>query len=169
MPVSIFQHSDESPFHISVGAVVVNAGGLVCAHYRTTTTTPEPYLPTMGGLDETYTLMRETLENGETLEEAVLRGVREEFGIEGRIVKYLGALNVSVRAKVRTFEKVTLYFEVDVLSEGDRPLDDGEGHTALVWQTPEFLIGRMREQGACSDREDLDESKILEAYLAHRA
>lgn len=163
---SIFQHSHESPFHISVGAVLVNKEGKVRAHYRTVATTPEEYRITLGGLEESYTLMRETVENNETLEEAVLRGVQEEFGAEGRIVKYLGAILINVHAKVRSFEKTTLYFEVELIKEGERPLDDGEGHTELVWETPEFLIERMRAQGRESNREDLDESKVLEAYLA---
>lgn len=166
--MSIFQNSDESPYHISVGAILVNAEGKVRAHYRTTDTTPEEYRVTLGGLTECYTLMRETLENGETLEEAVLRGIREEFGAEGRIVKYVGAILITVHAKARTFEKVTLYFEVELVSEGERHVDDGEGHTELVWEDPEFLIERMRAQGEASDREDLDESKVLEAYLTHK-
>jgi len=165
---SIFQHSAESPFHISVGAVLVNGEGEVRAHYRTTDSTPVDYHVTMGGLSESYTLMRETIENGESIEEAVLRGVDEEFGATGTIVKYLGSIQSVIHSRIRSFEKTTLYFEVTLIEEHERAQDDGEGHTELVWKSPEFLIEKMRAQGEQSDRDDLDESKILEAYVKYR-
>jgi hypothetical protein len=165
---NLYQHQEDSPFHISVGAVLVNDEGKIRAHYRTTETTPEKYLPTMGGLESNYILMRETVENGESLESAVLRGIHEEFGAEGTIEKYLGSIQINLRAKIRTFEKTTLYFQVTLTKQNERPMDDGESHSELVWETPEFLIEQMRKQGKEADREDLDESKILESYVKYR-
>jgi ADP-ribose pyrophosphatase YjhB (NUDIX family) len=166
---NLYQHQADSPFHISVGAVLVNEEGKIRTHYRTIKTTPAQFLNTMGGLKESYTLMRETIENGESIESAVHRGLQEEFGAEGEIMKYLGSIQIpELHAKTRTFEKTTLYFQVLFTKQNERSLDDGESHTELVWETPEFLIEKIREQGRMADREDLDESKIIEAYVKHR-
>ena len=166
---NLFQHHADSPFHISVGAVLVNNEGKILTHYRTVKTTPAQYLNTLGGLEDAYTLMRETIENGESIEGAVLRGLREEFGAEGTIEKYLGSIRIpQLHAKTRTFEKTTLYFQVTFTKQNERPTDDGESHTELIWETPEFLIERMREQGRTANREDLDESEIIEAYVTYR-
>jgi len=42
-------------------------------------------------LDEVYHLMRESLEGNESIHDAVLRGVQEEFGATGIVDKYLGS------------------------------------------------------------------------------
>src|SRR3989338_3873893 len=138
---NLFKHKEGAPFHISVGAILVNNEGKILTHKRTTDTTPKEFLHTMGGLPETYTIMRESLEDAETLEEAVHRGLKEEFGAEGEIRKYLGAIFIpELRAKTRAFEKTTLYFEVALTRQGERLMDDVESHTALEWNDPKFLI-----------------------------
>lgn len=165
---SLHQNKPEQPFHVSVGAVVVNAKGEVLVHKRTPETTPPQYLHTLGGLNECYTLMRETIEDNEPIEQAVLRGVREEFGIEGKIRMYLGSIQARAEKKDGTpWEKTTLYYLVIVEREGVRSTDDGEAHTELVWERPESLLEKMKEQGARSQREDLDESKIIDTYLRY--
>jgi hypothetical protein len=165
---NLFQHHADSPFHISVGAVLVNTEGKIRAHRSTTETIPKELIHLMGGLKECYLLMRETIENGESIEGAVLRGLHEEFGAEGTIEKYLGSIQIpQLSAKTRTFEKTTLYFQVAFTKQKERPMDDGESFTELVWETPAFLIEKMKEQGNMANREDLDESKILEAYLTY--
>lgn len=165
---SLFQHKADAPFHISVGAILVNDEGRICVHYRTKETTPEMYMNTMGGLDESYTLMRETIENGESIEEAVLRGLHEEFGVEAEVLKYLGSIQLpELHARTRTFEKTTLYFLCKLTKVNERPTDDGESHTELRWETPEFLLEKMHAQGVRANREDLDESKIIQSYIAY--
>src|SRR3989344_2167305 len=110
---SMFQHPEGSPFHISVGAVVVNHEGKILTHKRTQETTPAQFLYTIDGLNEVYTLMRESLEENESLETAVLRGVQEEFGIVGKVEKYLGSIVGQIVPKTGTpYEKTTLYFSV---------------------------------------------------------
>lgn len=164
----LYKHQADNPFHISVGTVLINDKGKIRVHYKTMGTTPEEFLHTMGGLEEAYTLMRESIENGETIEEAVHRGLREEFGADGEVVKYLGAISIpELRARTRTFEKTTLYFLVKIKEEFERPVDDGESHTELRWEEPEFLIRKMKQQGVAADRGDLDESKIIESYLQY--
>jgi ADP-ribose pyrophosphatase YjhB (NUDIX family) len=167
---NLFKHKESAPFHISVGAVLVNNKGKILTHKRTTETTPKEFLHTMGGLSETYILMRESLEDNETLENAVHRGLQEEFGAEGKIRKYLGAIFIpALHAKTRIFEKTTLYFKVELIRIGERPMDDGESHTELVWMEPKELLIQMRNQGSRTEREDLDESKIIESYLKYGA
>ena len=163
---SLFQHREGSPFHISVGAVVINDAGKILTHKRTQKTTPAQFLYTIDGLEEVYTLMRESLEENESLESATLRGVREEFGIEGKIEKYLGSyVGTIVPEKGVPYEKTTLYFSVQVINQGERPMDDGEAHSELLWVDPKDLIEKMIYQGANTIRTDIDESKIVEAYL----
>jgi ADP-ribose pyrophosphatase YjhB (NUDIX family) len=164
----IFQHSENSPFHISVGAVLVNDKGHILVHKTDSTNIPKELAHLLGGLDEAYILMRESLENDETLEQCVARGLREEFGAKGDLLKYLGAISTPVAARTRTFEKTTLYFLVQLTSQGPRPMDDEESFTELVWMEPGELIVAMKRQGAQAQREDLDESKIIEAYVKYK-
>jgi len=158
-----FQHSESNPFHISVGAVLVNEKGEVCAHYVTVNAVPEKYRFLLGGLDACYRLMSESLEDDEPLEAAVLRGCREEFGAEGVVEQYLGTLKEMLPDPRGEFEKVTLYFKVRLTGLGERPPDE-EDFSKLVWMAPEALMERMREQGRLASRKDLDESTILEHY-----
>jgi len=41
--------------------------------------------------NELYLLMRETVEDGESLYDAVARGLQEEFGLSGEVERYLGS------------------------------------------------------------------------------
>lgn len=163
----LYQHSERSPFHISVGAVLVNEKGKICVHKRTLENTPEKYHYAMGGLPELVILMRESLENGETPEKAVLRGIKEEFGAEGEVLAYLGSLQVRVQTReAHAFEKTTLYFSVRLISQNESEREkDGEGGSELVWYTPAELISIMQAQSKSTYREDLDESKIIETYV----
>lgn len=165
---SIFQHSAESPFHISVGAVVVSPEGKILTHHYQRSTIPQEYIGNLGGLEEAYILMRESLEEGETLEQAVARGIAEEFGVEGELRKYLGSIRIDIEAELGDFEKTTLYFEVTQTKMHERPADDEESFSELVWMEPTALIERMRYQGTHATRTDLDESKIIESYVQYR-
>lgn len=161
--MSLFQHSPENPFHISVGAVLVNEGGKILAHRALASAIEPDYRYKLGGLDEAYILMRESLEDSETLEKGVARGLAEEFGATGTIERYLGSIQITVEG----FEKTTLYFLVRLDGLGERPKDDAESFTELVWMEPKELAAKMRAQGAKAGRTDLDESKAIEAYLRY--
>jgi hypothetical protein len=163
----LVQHSKENPFHISVGAVVVNSEGKILVHALTTDSVPKDILDVLGGLDSAYILMRESVENDESLEDAVRRGLQEEFGVEGVIRRYLGSTQAMLPARYGDFEKTTLYFEVAFVSDVERTQHDWESTTPLEWHDPEFLITNMKEQGRVTSRADLDESRIIETYLAY--
>lgn len=89
------------------------------------------------------------------------------FGIEGKVIRFLGSVVVSiVVGKYGRVEKTTPYFQIQMMSQGERMMDE-EGFSVLEWHDPEFLIERMSGQGG-ADRKDLDESKIIETYVRSR-
>lgn len=60
---NIFTGRDESPYHLSVGGVVINASNqILCHHFPVSERNP----------DDLYILMRESVENEETLEQTVI-------------------------------------------------------------------------------------------------
>ncbi len=164
----LFQHSAKSPYHISVGAVLTNGEGNILVHTFREKDVPSGFVHNLGGLEMVSILMRESLENRESLEGAVTRGLQEEFGMEGIIKKYLGSEQHFLETPGGSFEKTTVYFEVELTHIGERPSDDAEGHSTLEWIEPSVLIERMEDQGRRTDRKDLDESKIIKAYVANR-
>jgi ADP-ribose pyrophosphatase YjhB (NUDIX family) len=163
----LFKQTPEHPFHISVGAVLVNEEEKICVHKMTKSKTPGVYANVFEGRDEIYILMRETLDNNETLEAAAMRGIREEFGAAGEIRQYLGSQAFEVRMHGYPYEKTTVYFEITLTELGERP-EDEESYTDIEWHTPEFLIERMKEQGKGNPLADIDESKIIETYVRYR-
>lgn len=165
---SIFQHTPTSPFHLSVGAVVVNETGAILVHHAYKDKIPEKYASIFGSNTDIWYLMRETVENNESLEHAVLRGVQEEFGIEQcSIVRYLGSIQAIDDHEPTSFEKTTLYFLVTPGNVGARPIADAESHTDLEWRTPEELLTLFRTQMKNGALADLDESKIIETYVQY--
>jgi 8-oxo-dGTP pyrophosphatase MutT (NUDIX family) len=166
--MSVYQAKKGQPFHISAGALVVNEDGKIVVHKRTKGQMPEQFADNFADeRSEIYLLARETVKDGESLAEAALRGVREEFGIEGTIERFLGTIVASIATGPEgRMEKTTPYFLIRCEQQGDRVMDE-EGHSVLEWHDPDFLIARMRGQGG-ENRCDLDESKIIEAYVKSR-
>ncbi len=64
----------KSPFHLSVGAVLLNKRGEVAVHH----------FPKSPKNPEFFILMRRTLKPKESLETALEKGLREEFGMKGK-------------------------------------------------------------------------------------
>jgi hypothetical protein len=170
--MNYFQGNSVHPQHISVGAVMHNADGLVRVHHF-------PKDIAAGFWEEIdvtdfYILMRETLELGETLEVALARGLAEEFNATATLDDYLGSI-VSTAYDDRggkhiPFQKTTLYFLCAYTGEAgaERDRSDGEGQSELEWKNAEELIPIMKAQAEKFGRDDLDESSILERYLAQR-
>src|SRR5262245_37707257 len=61
--VNHFQRSKEYPFHISIGAILLNKDKKIGCHYFKKIAVPE-----FGFFEDFYILMRETIEPGETIE-----------------------------------------------------------------------------------------------------
>ncbi|MEL7431208.1 MAG: NUDIX hydrolase [Chlamydiota bacterium] len=148
-----FQFSHESPYHISVGAVLVDEEGKIACHYFAEKVENE----------DIYILMRESVEDGESILTTLTRGLLEEFGAKADPIAFLGSLVGRVPSENLVFEKTTLYL-LCFLRKWDINLrfpNDPESDSTIEWLSPEELIFRMRAQRKYG-RIDLDESEIIE-------
>ena len=98
-----FKGSKENPYHLSVGAVVFNEENKICCHYFKRATLRKVF----ENFTDFYILMRETMEMGESIEQALHRGLMEEFGIIGDIITYLGSIKGSYPLGEVSIEKTT--------------------------------------------------------------
>jgi len=156
-----FRGTKSQPYHLSVGAVLVNdKAEIACHHFEK-----------IQGLRELYILVRETMEPGETIENTLARGLMEEFGAKGDLTSYLGSLTSAFERDGENIQKTTLYFLVELKSidTESRMADDPEKDSQIEWHPAEFLIKKMKVQGAKYKRSDLDESEILDRFLATQA
>lgn len=158
-----YRGTKEKPYHISVGAVVMNEDGKVCCHFFEKLT----FRKAFEGLTNFYILMRESMERGEKIEDTLHRGLMEEFGITGEIITYLGSLRHDYIVKSAepnyAIEKTTLYFLVRMKTFKPelRSQEDAEKESEIQWLPIDFLISKMKEQGVRLNESTLDESLIL--------
>jgi 8-oxo-dGTP pyrophosphatase MutT (NUDIX family) len=75
--------------------------------------------------DETWTLPKGTPKGGETVEETALREVREETGIQARIVGDLGSIQYSFGRRGVRYDKEVRHFLMEATG-GDVSLHDAE-------------------------------------------
>ncbi|MEK7657613.1 MAG: NUDIX domain-containing protein [Patescibacteria group bacterium] len=152
-----------SPYHLSVGAIVVNRKGeIYCHHFPKGNTNPEFVL-----------LMRKTLKPYESLEGALARGLKEEFGMKARVIAYLGSLESSFRNwEGAMLQKATLYFLCTPIAQDPKWIISAEtrtGHfgkgSTLEWKLARWLITQMKKQGRRMKRTDFDESEIVKRFL----
>ena len=165
--MNIFRHSKEHPFHLSVGALLINDEGKICCHCYS--------LELLQKLDAGFetdmrTLMRETPEEGESLADAVHRGLREEFGATGEIVHCIGSTAHTAYSDLRDrnthFDKTTVYFLVrlETIDESLRE-DTIEGESALQWHTPHDILDIFKQQTVSGVTYHGDEEQIVENYI----
>jgi NADH pyrophosphatase NudC (nudix superfamily) len=83
--ISIFRGDPHHPYHLSIGVVLLKDHQTVYTH-RYTSLQKEGEKRVLHNI---YTLIRETLEPGESLEEAIARGIQEEMGAVGEILTYI--------------------------------------------------------------------------------
>lgn len=151
-----------SPFQFSVGAVLVNQEGEICVHdFRN-----------YHGRN-VYTLMRNTLTPGESLELCLEHGLDEEFGAKGKIIRALGSLTGTfTNWEDIPVQKTTFYFQCELLEQdlAKAKPDNLEGVKSVVeWMDPQFLMSEMKEQAKLMpERSDFHEDEILERYLELR-
>jgi hypothetical protein len=151
--VNIFyQYNATNNYHLSVGALVFNEQFEICTHHFYRHQIPKRLHFLLGDLIEGYHLVRETLENDETLHQAVHRGIKEEIGAEGVIEKYLGSVVCAVETPTAVFQKTTLYHAVRLLSLGERTGVDEESESKLEWYSPQDLLQIYRRQVEQTDR-----------------
>lgn len=154
-----FGATKEQPYHLSVGAVLFNEeGAIACHHFKE-----------IMGQKDIYILIRESMEDGETILMTLERGLKEEFGASAEPVAFLGALSGFLKDPVLSFDKTTLYIACR-LKEWDpakRDADDPEGMSLIEWLPPEQLISIMEEQGRRFKRVDADESEMIKRALPY--
>lgn len=167
MNKNIFQASKEFPFHISVGALLVDKGGkIVCHFFKKGDLDHESE-----GRSDLYLLMRETPNQSESISEAIERGLMEEFGARGEIVHFLGSISswfpgITTGIKMN---KTTLYFLVNLLEIDLNLREEGavETRSEILRLEPKKLLALLKEQGKKYERTDLDESGIIENYIKY--
>lgn len=143
-----YNGTKEYPFHISVGVVLLNDKNEVACHFygeQKIRNYPKNF----------YTLLHESLEAGESLEGAVMRGLKEEFSMTGSLEHFVGSLITRFERDGAMIEKTVPYFLCKLISIQERNLADPEAISEIRWMNIDELIAIMTTEG-----ED-DESKIL--------
>jgi len=150
-----FRGTKETPHHISVGAVLINKKNEVACHYYEEQKIRK-YPPNF------YTLMHESIETNETLEQTLARGLQEEFSMKGSLERYVGSLVVGYSIQDIHVEKTVLYFLCKLASIDEvRDLTDPETVGVIKWMNIDELIDIMKKQGEAYGSSS-DEFKILE-------
>lgn len=154
-----FQASSEKPYHISVGAVLFNDEGKVACHH----------FKDIFGQSDIYILMRESMEDNETLLDTLKRGLMEEFGATATPIAFLGCLSGYLINPDYAFEKTTLYIacKVNQWDPDLRDLADPEAISHIEWHEPGHLIQWMKNQGQLFKRVDADESEMIKRALGY--
>ena len=129
-----YANTRELPWHLSVGAVARDDERRVLALRRP---------------DGVVVMPTGALEPGETLEQALEREMREEAGVEGSVVRFLGAQNLSFTRDGRRYDKTILWHEVLVerVDETLRRHDDPEADAGVVWLTEREALETFNRQG----------------------
>lgn len=152
-----FHSTPDSPYQVSVAAILINESNQVFCHY----------FEEIKGFKDFYHVMSESLELYETLEEALHRGLMEEFGAEGEILTFLGGINSEFDEDGYHKTKTTLYFLARCLDQDNakrkKPGEEGgeESSSILKWCDIDFLIKITPVQAKRINRQDLDHSEAL--------
>ncbi len=156
---AFFQASPQQPYHLSIGAVLFNEEGRIACHH---------FEQILGNKD-IYILMRESMEDGETIPMTLERGLREEFGARATPVAFLGCLSGFLYDPCLPFEKTTLYIACRVTDwdPTKRDPNDPEACSTIEWLEPSDLIAIMQAQGKRFGRVDADESEMVLRALAY--
>ena len=81
------------------------------------------------------------LEHGETSSDAALREVKEETGIDARIVARVGAIRYVFRAKERQIAKTALFYLMEYVA--GEASDESPEVRAVVWVPQGEVAGRL--------------------------
>ena len=144
-----YKGTRENPHHISVGVILINDKNEIACHFY-----GEQHIRNYP--KNFYTLLHETPEANETLEDTAMRGLREEYSMTGTLGHYVGSIVSRFDFEGVGVEKTVLYFLCKLTSIDKRDLTDPESISEIKWMNIDELIAIMKTQG-----ED-DESKILE-------
>lgn len=155
---NIYETSVKKPFHLSVGCVLTDENNKVVCHKHT----HEKF-------GVVHTLMRESIEPGESPEQTLTRGLQEEMGATAEIQAYIGSITANDTwfreiNQPTPVQKTTIYFlaKLTSIDESKRKADDPESKSELVYLELPELIELMREQSERLKIQDIDESSVLE-------
>jgi len=161
MENNFLRHSKINPYHLSVGAVLMDAKGDVIVQYFKEA--PEGAPGEYKEMHEVHQLMRETPEVGESLWETLHRGVQEEFGAKGEVLCFLGSREEPFKGDSYSIIKTTVYFLVRVssLNIEERIDVDIESQSEIVTLPIDDCILKMKEQYERLKIPTLNESGIV--------
>lgn len=157
--VLFFQANEHQPYHLSIGAVLFDQNGrIACHHFKE-----------ILGQKDVFILMRESMENDETILMTLERGLKEEFGARAIPVAFLGSLTGFLHDPVLSFDKTTLYIACQVTEwdPSQRDPNDPEAISLIEWHHPDALISIMKQQGDRFKRVDADESEMIKRALPY--
>lgn len=150
----------KNPYHLSVGAVLVNEKREICVHHY----------ESADGSKNVYSFMRETVRFDDSLKGAVERGLAKEFGVTATVERYLGSLTSRfTNWENIDIQKTTLYFlcayKGIVKKENVQEKHfEWVSKETVEWVTYPELLKKMETQSNFTARSDFDEVDIL-----HRA
>jgi len=156
--MNYYQASSTKPFHLSVGAIVLDENGnILCEHYDK-----------LNEWEDIYWLMHSTINPNETLEQALHRGLKEEMGVTGEIISFVGVHNYKSEWFGETSSPVEVtksiaYFTVRLISadESLKSQDNSAYNSRVVALTKKELIQKMKIQYQKYLIDELDESRVL--------
>lgn len=144
----------ERPYHLSVGGVVHNNEGEILTRH---------FSNFKGRDTDMYLFPTETIEPSESLEQALLRGLKEEVGVTAEIKGFLGTLVGFAKSNDKIFEKTVIYFLTELKSISLPQYPDEDGASTVEWHTPEFLLEQTKYLPQDMIHSVLNESSIIKA------
>lgn len=151
------QFSDEFPFHLSVGAIVMNDKKEVALHH----------FEQVAGYNDIYYLMRSTVMPEESFDEAINRGLLEEMGVVATIKHFVGTrVTIFNDLEGNPIEKTTVYFLCDLVDwdENKRNNEHRESDSTVVWKSLDEAKEILKAQHERTSEKDLCEFDVLENF-----
>jgi len=152
----MFKATSLNPYHLSVGIVLIDSEEKIVCHYWKEKNDYKYF----------YSLIHETVEEDESLEEAISRGLDEELGAVYENLIYIGS---RVSSDVWKFdhkpvevEKTVVYFKANLVSYNlDQKSEDWESDSEVLHVEKQTLIQKFEKQYAKFHLERFNEAEIL--------
>ncbi|GIW58776.1 MAG: hypothetical protein KatS3mg086_061 [Candidatus Dojkabacteria bacterium] len=153
--MNIHTQNPNYPFHISVGAVVLNSKKQVALQY----------FKHNAGHDNVYYLMRESLQDNNTIEQTLANGLMKEMGITAQIRHFVGSRVTNfLDSDGNEITKTTIYYLCDLVSidESQKDPENPEGVSEVKFFDIDEAIKITQEQLKRTNYLDICEFDILQ-------